>query len=119
VTNLNDLSKTIAAELARYSQLVKEDFEEAKKDVSIDLVENLKATSPENTGDYKKGWTIKKQKDSFIVYNKTNYQLTHLLEHGHAKRNGGRVEAQVHIAPAEQQAINEFTDRIEKAIKRD
>jgi hypothetical protein len=118
VTKINDISKSISSELVRYSNLVKEEFEIAKEETAKNLVEDLKKTSPENTGSYKKGWTVKRVGNSLIVHNKTNYQLTHLLEKGHAKRNGGRVSARPHIGPAEQKHNQEFLKKIEKAIKK-
>ena len=45
-----------------------------------------------------------------------HYRVAHLLEHGHAKRNGGRVRAIVHIAPVEQTVINQFTREVEKGV---
>ena len=45
-----------------------------------------------------------------------DYQLAHLLEHGHAKRGGGRVSGKSHIAPAEQMGIDQLEDAIEKAL---
>jgi len=39
------------------------------------------------------------------------------LEKGHAKRGGGRVEAKVHIAPAESYAISQLEDKIVKGLK--
>lgn len=83
--------------------------EEALREHVVDACKvaksDLRANSPRKTGDYAKGWAYK-IKDTAegsyhgTVYNKTDYQLTHLLEKGHAKRNGGRVAAIPHIEPA-------------------
>lgn len=51
------------------------------------------------------------------VFNKTDYQITHLLEYGHASRNGGRVKPSVHIKPVEEKMITELQERIEKAVQ--
>ena len=51
-----------------------------------------------------------------MIYNKDHYQLTHLLERGHAKRSGGRVEGRPHILPAEERAKNAFIVRIKEVV---
>lgn len=103
--------------LRNYAADVQDEIEVASKEEAQKLVQELKADSPKKTGSYKKGWKLKKSgKNKYIVYNKTDYQLTHLLEHGHAKRDGGRVEAKVHIRPAEERAVRNFIDRVEGAI---
>lgn len=117
MTNINNLSDEIANQVKIYTKQVKEEIEAAKEDVSKELVSELKRDSPEKTGSYKKGWKIKKEKKSNKIHNKTDYQLTHLLEHGHAKKDGGRVQAKIHIAPNEEKAVREFLDRIEGAIE--
>lgn len=44
-----------------------------------------------------------------VVYaDKPEYALTHLLEKGHQKRGGGRTKAIVHIAPAEEETVDEL-----------
>jgi hypothetical protein len=117
--NIDDLSAQIIQELQRYTNLVTEEVEVAKKEVADQTVKELKtAGSFKNmTGRYRKGWRVKKQGNKLIVHNKTDYQLTHLLEKGHAKVGGGRVRAYPHIGPAEQRAINEYLQRVEEAIR--
>lgn len=118
VTKIANLQNEILEQLKKYSEIITEDVEKAQQETASELVETLKRTSPEKTGSYKKGWRIKKQDKKLIIHNKTDYQLTHLLEHGHAKKNGGRVQAEVHIRPAEQTAITSYLEKIEKAIER-
>jgi hypothetical protein len=112
-----DLSKEISKALTEYTQEVTEGLEKAKKDIAKDTAKELKKTSPELTGDYRKGWAVKKVGTAQVVHNRTDYQLTHLLEKGHAKRGGGRVPAYPHIRPAEQRAIREYVEQVEKVIK--
>jgi len=75
----------------------------------------LREQSPKRTGAYARSWTSKTEgKGSNIqatmatVYNKNHYQLTHLLEFGHANKNGGRTPAHPHIKKVEEQVIEEF-----------
>ncbi|MED1287291.1 HK97 gp10 family phage protein [Bacillus mycoides] len=116
MASINDFASDLARELQRYSHLVEEDLEVAKEEVSKNLVDELQQRSPKNTGKYRKGWRKKKVGNAIVVHNALKPQLTHLLEKGHAKANGGRVPAQVHIAPAEEKAINEFLEQVERAI---
>lgn len=101
---------------------------EAIEKTAKEAVKKLKSTSPRrpNGGRYAKGWTIKKERAignviSIIVHNKTDYQLTHLLEKGHVIKNGkgefGRVAGIKHIEPVEQWAIRELPDEIERKLQ--
>jgi len=121
-SNPYDISAVIAEELQKYSEDVTNYVKQAVDDISAELVGNLKRDSPKQTGEYAKSWTSKKEyEDKFVkrvrVYNSKHYQLTHLLEYGHAKINGGRVAAIPHIKPNEEKAIEELERRIEEAIQ--
>ena len=83
--------------------------------------QKLKNTSPKRTGEYAKGWRVKKRgKHDQIVYNATHYQLTHLLENGHVIRNKkgeyGRTTGNHHISDVEKEAIQELPRRIMEEI---
>ena len=89
--------------------------------VAKESVTKLKNTSPRRTGSYASGWTSKKEgKMTVIVHNRTDYQLTHLLENGHIIRNKkgtyGRVRGIKHIAPVEEWAESELPRRITEDI---
>lgn len=120
---LDNLGEMITRVLKDYGDNVTEGMKEAVKTVANNAKEETKAASPVNNrgsrrGRYRKGWYVKGEEErlsySAIVHNRTDYQLTHLLEKGHAKRGGGRTKAIPHIGPAEERAIKE----IERAVIR-
>ena len=122
--SVDQLAAEIAKGLADYSQDVAEKVNLSSERVGKEAVKRLKQTSPKRYGKYAKSWTMTTEKaigqpDLRIIHAKApHYRLTHLLEHGHAKRGGGRVEGKPHIRPAEEMVIQEFVAEVEEAIKR-
>ena len=124
--NIDQLAAEIAKGLAEYSQEVVEKVNISSEKVGKAAVKRLKQTSPKRpgSGKYAKSWAMKTEPEvgqphKRIVHVKApHYRLTHLLEHGHAKKGGGRVEGKPHIRPAEEMVIQEFMQEVEEAIKR-
>ena len=110
-----DIASQIADALAEYSEEVNQKLEDAKIIVADETVAYLKANSPVGRrGKYAKGWRKKKDGTGYVVHNATDYRLTHLLEKGHAKRNGGRTKAEPHISDAERLAIERMGVEIQR-----
>ena len=102
-----------------YTEEVSEAIDEAARETAKAMAADLRETSPKDTGEYAKGWTHRKEAPgSYRVYNKKKPQLTHLLEHGHAKRGGGRVEGRPHIKPAEERHLPGFERKVEQILER-
>lgn len=77
-----------------------------------DLVEELKKTSPKNTGEYAEGWTSKRIGKFEVVYNKNRGSLVHLKEYGHVvrrKKGYKRIAPQPHVYPAFQKILSNFS----------
>lgn len=73
------------------------------------------------TGKYASGWSarVEDQGRAFAratLYNAKLPGLPHLLEHGHAKRGGGRVDGKVHIKPVEDEMKKAFTEELETKL---
>lgn len=109
--------------LKDYNGAVIEEVTKVVPQVAKEAVKKLKAQSPRGAkGKYAKGWTYKKDIGRLTVgatiYGKPGtYQLAHLLEYGHAQRNGGRTKAIVHIRPVEEWAIDEVINRTIEGIE--
>lgn len=107
--------------LDEYSSDIQESISKEAQKIANEGKERLKTTSPKKTGDYRKGWRVKTTKSRYsiecIIHNATDYQLTHLLEKPHLKRNGKLSTPIVHIAPVEQKYTKEFEENVEQIIK--
>lgn len=116
--SIDDLAKTIESEVRNWTKDVVDDIDDIKKDITKNGVKQLRESSPKRTGDYAKNWTSQKLKNGDqVIYQKApTYRLTHLLENGHAKRNGGRVSPKVHIAPVEEELLSNYISRVEKRL---
>ena len=127
---INDLGEAVSKILKEYGDNVTEGTKKAVLEVATIAKQETQAASPFKPGKpsyhgkhYRSGWVVREEvfdrfRSDAIVHNRTRYQLAHLLEKGHALRHGGRtigsVGARVHIAPAEQNAIKNLEEAIEK-----
>lgn len=118
VFNVNQMANQIAKIMREYGNVTQYQVNDIAEQVAKRGGLKLKtAGSFENvTGDYRKGWRAKKVNGKWIVHNATDYQLTHLLEKGHALANGGRSKAYPHIKPVEQELIEEFEREIREVL---
>ena len=114
--NIGGLAAEINRQLALYAHQTEESVERISEEVAREGVEMLKDKSPKRYGDYAGSWALKKVGKVFVIHNKKHYRLTHLLEKGHAKVNGGRVPARVHIAPVEERVIERFEDELRREL---
>ena len=119
VIKVDDLAGEIVLAVRTYTEEVGAAIEEAVKETAQALAADLRETSPKNTGEYAKGWTARKEgPGKYVVYNKKKPQLTHLLEHGHAKAGGGRVEGRPHIKPAEERHAPQLEGKIVQILEK-
>lgn len=117
--------------ISDYTEQVIKASDGAIHGIAEECVQKLKNTSPKKTGSYAKGWAVKTLKKgkyvgifahtgTYIVHNRTDYHLTHLLENGHmivnAKGTYGRTRAHPHIAPVEDWAADELPNTIKREI---
>ena len=115
-------SSQLKALLDEYNRDVQAAVDKAVKRTARATRDQIKATAPQNTGQYAKSWTVKNGQSSLYgasatVYSKDRYYLDHLLEFGHAKRNGGRVAARPHLAAAEKFGQDLLVADIKEALE--
>ncbi len=121
-TPIDKLDAAIMKILNEYSENITENVQEAAKKVTKAGVKAVKGNSRAfgGTGNYAAGWTSKFESGRLsgqgFIYNQTVPGLPHLLEHGHALRNGGRAPGRAHIKPVEEEVIKKFEKAVRSAI---
>ena len=124
--NIDDLAKEVMLQLEIYKQETVDSMASAVTETAKEAVAELKKISPKGiTKDYSKSWKCKKNKKtkkadrySMIVYSEDpDYRLTHLLEFGHANRDGGRTEGIPHISIVEKTAKQVLLYKIQKKLE--
>jgi len=112
--------------LQKYGEDVDTNLSQIIDETAQKAATTLRNTSPVNpkgkkSGAYARGWRVEKSiaknsrglNQSASIYN-VNASLTHLLENGHALRQGGRSPAIPHIAPVEEIIFREIGMRLVK-----
>ena len=117
------IGKAITEELEMYSQSVTEKVNAAGAEAGRKLVKLTKQRAPVDTGDFKKSIALKEVslgagQKKFVWYVKApHFRITHLLVHGHAKQNGGRVPGDPFLESSLDEVLPEYEKNVEEAIK--
>lgn len=119
---IDDLAEVINESLVEYAGLTSEMMKKTVCKAANTIKNEIQAKAPRDTGNYAKSWAVKKVLEKsdqiqFVVHSKNRYQLVHLIEFGHAKRNGGRVAGKVHITPAEQVGIKQLEEDLARNLE--
>ena len=123
---VDQLHSAIMNVLEEYSEEVERKSGECVRKIAQQGAKTLRNVSPRKSGDYASGWTYKVKEKRLgaegVIHNKNSPGLAHLLEYGHATRNGtGRIfddtPAHPHIKKVEEQIIEDFEKSIKVAIE--
>lgn len=120
--SISQLSAAVMEAVREYADTATEEVKQAVTETGDTVQDEIRRNAPKDTGRYARSWTVKKTKETsqsltVTVHSKDHYQLAHLLEFGHAKRGGGRVAAQPHIAQAEEHGIEQLEEKLRKALE--
>ena len=123
------ISKAVGDILYEYQKDVLNGINAAGEAAMRDLVKITKRTAPKRTapkqtGKFRRNITFKREHtvagDRFIWYvTGKSYRLTHLLVHGHASRNGGRVPGNPFLANALRKVLPGYESKIEGVLRGD
>lgn len=121
------LVDAVQQELTIYHEDVNEKLREATRQSMAELVRLTRATAPEGArGSYKRhiagdfrGLAKKGRHVSATWYVKApDYRLTHLLVHGHEKKNGGRTKANPFLSNALDTVLPKYEEAVKEAVKK-
>ena len=117
-----EFSAAVEKALAEYGDKVIHTADTAAKATARQTVSELKATSPVgHTGSYARGWSRRAMKETGfgtaqVVFNRTDWQLVHLLEKPHDTRGGGHYPSKKDhtgkVAQIEEKYTQQFMEEV-------
>lgn len=128
IIRIDQLSDAIMEELENLNEQVVENVDKAAQKEARAGAKTLRSTSPVRhdgyarkhaPGSYAESWTSKSDgggvgASKYVIYNKSHYQLAHLLEFGHIiAQTGDRSKAIPHIAPVNESVSSNFVKAVE------
>lgn len=119
------LSDAIQEELKNYNNVVIKGIKDESKKAMDDLVSRTKASAPvgKRRKHYRDSISSKLTKNTPLkaIYTwfvkGSDYRLSHLLNNGHALRNGGRYAGTQFITKAYNAVEKDYTEAVERVIK--
>lgn len=123
--SIDNLADTIGKELTLYNNRVVDGIKKEAKRSMNQLVKDTKSTAPvgKRKKHYRDSISSKKifENDRSIAYlwyvKGSDYRLSHLLENGHALRNGGRTAGTHFIRNASDPILEQYIKAVEEVIK--
>jgi hypothetical protein len=120
------LAKAVEQELTTYHENILDKLRVATRKSMTELVRKTRVSAPFRTGDYRRSisgdfrglakglntvnakWYVKAP----------HYRLTHLLVHGHEKKDGGRVDGDPFLEDALAEVLPAYEEAVKEAIKK-
>ena len=120
----SNMTKAINEQLEKYSAEVMAELKAEAESIAGDGVAELRKGGPYQGGKasgYNSGWVSEVNSSvagfTVTIRNRKAPGLTHLLERGHALRQGGRARAFPHIGPVEEKLTAEYTRKAREVLK--
>lgn len=121
--SIDGLAEAVTKELKLYDQHVNEGIRKQVDKSMRQLVQETKGTAPTRRPRYQSQISSKVTNSSIRAYEKTwyvrgpEYRLSHLLNNGHALRNGGRYPGTQFITKASISVKEDFERKVEEVLR--
>ena len=120
--SIDELADAVMETMENVKKVSVDELKKGVKKTGQNIAKDIRNTAPVKTGRYAKSWSSSvtseaSDKIQVTVHSQGRYMLAHLLEHGHAKRGGGRVRAIPHIEPATEKNMATLESDLKRGIE--
>lgn len=120
----NELANTVTEWLTQYNEEVTEAAKEAVDELAQGVMNEIKNHITWQDKKYSNSFALKtsfedkRNKRNTWYVKSPHYRLTHLLEFGHATRNGGRTKAYPHVKYGDQYLYDNYERVLKEKIEK-